>query len=305
METFKINNLKPFECVYINENSIYINYGTVICTAKNSIDNIFIPKSASNIPLKSFEENNSQQTNIINIGGAQKGCICLEIKLVKMNRIIEEKTEEWKSSLFTGSEPLFLLYLQKYVNKEYIENNIGDLASLKFSDPAAGIDDKVLVSKDTLIDPKEEGSKDTIERIQLAIKNERQQYVEKKLEWTAAFSSEYTSTKLITKENKDKKFVNPPKDFIFKASMLPLINFSPPILDVFIKFLPFSQDKKEEEKLIKYNFIIDNTKLIPIAFFDKNSKKIIDQIIDFDYIFNFPFYYEESLITNFLKKEES
>jgi hypothetical protein len=305
MQNFKVNNLKPFECVYINENSIYVNYGTVICTAKNSIDNIFIPKSASSIPLQSFEEETSQQANIINIGGAQKGCICLEIKLVNINKIIEEKAKEWKSSLFEANEELFANYLKKYVNKQYIEKSIGDLNSLKFSDPSSGLDDRILLTKESLINPKEEGAKDKIEILRRGLEEEKQKYIDRGVTWSPAYSEFYESIKKVTKQNKDKKFVRQPKEYIFNPSMLPLINFSSPISDVFIKFLPFSQNKEQEEKLIKYNFIINNTKLIPIAFFDKNSKKIIDQIIDFDYIFNFPFYYDQSLISNFLKEEES
>ena len=303
MNNFKILKLKPFECVYIDSDSIYINYGIVICTASNSLESIFVPKDKFGIELKSPEDNFKKQSNIIDIKGSTKGCICLKINLKSTNLIATEKYEEWKSALFSKSDENFKIYLQKYISKSYVDRVIGDLESLNFGDPSLGIEEKMLVPLSTLVDPKDPDAEGKILELENALKEEKQRYKDEGVAWKETYSQYYAPTKKITEENKNKKYVAQPKEYILKPSMLPMVNFSAPILDVSIEFIPFSQSKEEEEKEIKYNFILNNTKLVPIAYFNSNSPKIIEQIIDFDYVFNFPFYYNENLISDFLKKE--
>jgi hypothetical protein len=305
MNNFKILKLKPFECVYIDSDSIYINYGTVICTATNSLQNTFIPKDKFGIELKSPEDNFKKQSNIVDIKGSSKGCICLKINLKSVNLIANEKYEEWKSSLFSKSDENFKIYLQKYISKTYVDRVIGDLESLNFGDPALGIEEKMLVPLSTLVDPKDPNAEEIILQLENALKEEKQRYKDGGIGWKETYSQYYGVTKKITEDNKDKKYLAQPKEYILKPSMLPMVNFSSPILDVSIEFVPFSQNKEKEEKEIKYNFILNDTKLVPIAYFDSSSTKIIEQIIDFDYVFNFPFYYNQNLISDFLKKEEA
>jgi hypothetical protein len=305
MQNFKISNLKPFQCVYIDSDLIYINYGTVICTAKNSIDNVFIPKDEFGIELKSFEETGKKQSNIINIKGASKGCICLKINLKNASSIAEEKNEEWKSSLFSKSDENFKIYLQKYVTKSYVDAVIGDLDSLDFADPSLGLEEKILVLSSSLLSPTDPETEQKILDLEEGLKAEKEKYAERGYPWKENYSAFYTAVKKVTEENKNKKYVSQPREYLLKPSMLPMVNFSAPILNVSIEFVPFSKKIEEEEKEIKYNFVVNNIKLVPIAFFDKNSTKIIEQIIDFDYIFNFPFYYDQSLISDFVKKENS
>jgi hypothetical protein len=161
----------------------------------------------------------------------------------------------------------------------------------------------MLVPLSTLVDPKDPDAEGKILELENALKEEKQRYKDEGIAWKETYSQYYGTTKKITEENKNKKYVAQPKEYILKPSMLPMVNFTAPILDVSIEFIPFSQNKEEEEKEIKYNFILNNTKLVPIAYFNSNSPKIIEQIIDFDYVFNFPFYYNENLISDFLKKE--
>jgi hypothetical protein len=305
MNNFKILKLKPFECIYIDSDSIYINYGTVICTATNSLQNTFIPKDKFGIELKSPEDNFKKQSNIVDIKGSSKGCICLKINLKSVNLIANEKYEEWKSSLFSKSDENFKIYLQKYISKTYVDRVIGDLESLNFGDPALGIEEKMLVPLSTLVDPKDPNAEEIILQLENALKEEKQRYEDGGIGWKETYSQYYGVTKKITEDNKDKKYLAQPKEYILKPSMLPMVNFSSPILDVSIEFVPFSQNKEKEEKEIKYNFILNDTKLVPIAYFDSSSTKIIEQIIDFDYVFNFPFYYNQNLISDFLKKEEA
>lgn len=305
MNNFKILKLKPFECIYIDSDSIYINYGTVICTATNSLQNTFIPKDKFGIELKSPEDNFKKQSNIVDIKGSSKGCICLKINLKSVNLIANEKYEEWKSSLFSKSDENFKIYLQKYISKTYVDRVIGDLESLNFGDPALGIEEKMLVPLSTLVDPKDPNAEEIILQLENALKEEKQRYEDAGIGWKETYSQYYGVTKKITEDNKDKKYLAQPKEYILKPSMLPMVNFSSPILDVSIEFVPFSQNKEKEEKEIKYNFILNDTKLVPIAYFDSSSTKIIEQIIDFDYVFNFPFYYNQNLISDFLKKEEA
>ena len=48
MTRLRKKGVNPFECEYIDSGSIYVNYGTVICTAINTTGNIFIPKKYYN-----------------------------------------------------------------------------------------------------------------------------------------------------------------------------------------------------------------------------------------------------------------
>ena len=81
---------------------------------------------------------------------------------------------------------------------------------------------------------------------------------------------------------------------------MPLVNFSLPISEVLLEFHESEMGQEEEERLDKYNFIIGSSKLVPIAYLDTSQKIIIDQIIDFDYIFNFPFHFNSNLSTKFI-----
>jgi hypothetical protein len=83
---------------------------------------------------------------------------------------------------------------------------------------------------------------------------------------------------------------------------VPFIPVLPDPDNEIVEFVESTEDTKEkEEKLDKYNFIINNEKLIPIAYLDSSQKTQLEQIIDFDYVFNFPFYFDSKNLKQFKK----
>ncbi len=79
----------------------------------------------------------------------------------------------------------------------------------------------------------------------------------------------------------------------------PLINISFPIKKVSINFLAIG-DLAEMEVDDRFNFIVDNHKWVAIAYINPNSTPKVEQILDSDYIFNFPFYYKNDLKEDFI-----
>lgn len=346
--------IKPFQCQLLQVSSIVfqvlVNFGVVVSTnarleeeaapsndptTNYPLNNIFIPKNiSSELRLQRIGSEDYVKSNSVNVASS-KGCICLKIIL---NNDYDDIQSDYSKRLinelgFATSSPfpdtIFKDYLKAHVKDQFVKKYIAsDIDSVNFSNPNLGLDLKVLVPFWDAIDPDKtpdyQQVKETFEKL---IDEEKKILEAQDIEWTPEISAYYT------KVNPDDPYGNlkdagaftaQPKDYYFSTSLLPLINMSNTIKDVFIEFVNSNlATLQEEEKLDKYNFIIESTdtesgekiytKLIPIAWIDMNSDNILEQIIDFDYIFNFPYYYlklEDELknrVTNFqfIKKEEA
>lgn len=134
-------------------------------------------------------------------------------------------------------------------------------------------------------------------------------YEEKINEWRDCFYAKDNST---MEDYLDKNFaVEAREDYFtqtFGAELLdplfsPLVNISPKILDVRIKFLQTNPDLVED--LDSFNFITaDFKKNIPIAIINSNSKPVLTQILDIDYFFVFPTIWKAESAELFLEPNE-
>jgi hypothetical protein len=306
MARLREKGLKPFECQYIEPDSIYVNYGTVICPASNSIDNIFIPKNINgeyiNKLLDYIGEGPYSEPNIIDINGAEKGVLCLNIKFKDIEQYIKENADEWEQALFSKSQELCKKYLNETSTASFIKKNITSdltLDNLNLQDPDLGIQDTVLVPEFETVKPDAPGAEDQIKALKESLATEKRIYKN----WNPESSAYYTEVNPLDLFSESAiSFVGQPRTWLNSTQIMPLVNFSPPILDVTIEFHESDSSKEDEEKLDKYNFIIDSSKLVPIAYFNINEKIALEQIIDFDYIFSFPFYFNYDLSTEFIKK---
>jgi hypothetical protein len=306
MARLREKGLKPFECQYIEPNSIYVNYGTVICPASNSIDNIFIPKNINgkyiNKLLDYIGEGPYSEPNIIDTNGAEKGVLCLNIKFKDIEQYIKENTDEWEKALFSKSQELCKKYLNETSSVSFIKRRVtsdSTLDNLNLQDPDLGIQDTVLVPEFETVKPDAPGAQDFIRISKENLALEKQIYKN----WNPESSAYYTEVDPLDLFNESaNSFVAQPRTWLNSTQIMPLVNFSAPISDVTIEFHESDLSKEDEEKLDKYNFIIDSSKLVPIAYLNVNEKTALEQIIDFDYIFSFPFYFNYDLSTEFIKK---
>ena len=297
MPGFKFKNYKPFECDIIESDSIIvkkvlINFGTVFCTASNSLTNYFIPKVEGKPLIRSNEDNFLQNNTLI--VEETRGTICLEITL----NTFEDATikKEWLDafSLFSVADTRFKTYINKYVPPSIITRNItsSGLDNYKFSDPGTGLTKKVLVQ----IDP---GTAKTINGIAKE-KDDISKLPVGTASWTEANSAFY---KLVDADDSGEVPLSGPQpynarplDICFDHNLFPLINISNIISEVIINFIPTTNTREAEEKLDKYNFILDNVKYIPIAWVDAGR---IEQIVNFDYIYSFPYYFSTENLKTF------
>jgi hypothetical protein len=296
MKKLNIEPMKPFSCFIqkIENNAVtkvFVNFGLVICTASNSLKNIFVPKTKSKKRLNFFAEKRDIGFNTIDTGA--KGCICLRITLKDINLFLTESVIEWEQSLFSKNSELFKNYIKKYVTEEDIRDNIAeDLSLIDLADEKLGQQTITYVPILSLIDPNSPDAR----RIKIELAREQKLWKN----WTPDISDYYEQVPFNYPE--DTPFVFRPTDVLGSSNITPLINASCPISDVSIEFIESSaQSKEEEEKLDKYNFIINGEKLIPIAYIDSSKKDKLEQIIDFDYVFNFPFYFDEKNSKKFKK----
>lgn len=302
MSRIRRKGLKPFECEYLNENSIFVNYGTVICPAINSNENTFIPKGSNKKPLNRLLDPNSNEAfptnNIVEINGAQKGCVCLKIIFKDVNEYITENIDEWEQSLFQKKSQLGQEYLKKSATSDFLNNITSDpeLLNIILEDSSLGISEIVRVPTFETVDPKSENASSKVKQLKKSLEEERKIYTN----WNEESSSYYVNIKKDDPYGISKEYVSQPKNWIYSTNIMPLVNFSLPISDVQLEFHAFEINKEEEERLDKYNFIIDSSKLVPIAYLDTSETIVIDQIIDFDYICSFPFYFNSNLSTKFI-----
>jgi hypothetical protein len=80
----------------------------------------------------------------------------------------------------------------------------------------------------------------------------------------------------------------------------PLVNMAAPIKNVTIRFVELATDLQESENLESLNFIVSNHKLVPIAYVDLSATKKVEQLLDKDYFFCFPFLFDSALKESFL-----
>ena len=301
--------IKPFDCQVLAVSSsivfqVLVNFGTVICTANNSLNNIFIPKNKiSGLELKTIGSEDYIKSNVVNVGFS-KGCLCLRIVFEEQSFLSDTYQKEWTMGLFNKSTEDFKKYLDKYQKDIYLKQNISsDMDNINFADPNLGLSISVYVPIWESLDPVKTEDYEALVKL---LKEELGK--EKKLQgenWKEETSDYYVPV------NPDDPYGNlkdagaftaQPKDYVFNTALLPLVNISPKIKDVFLEFIQSNlATLKEEERLDKYNFIVESTdsesgekiysKLIPIAWIDIQSDTILEQIVDFDYIFNFPYYY--------------
>jgi len=341
--------IKPFQCQLLEVSAIVlqvlVNFGTVISTNPKldleappqndptiayPLNNIFIPKnSPSGLRLERIGSQNYVKANSVNVASS-KGCICL--KIVLNNDYDKENYSseilKWGQSIYGKDTEKFKNYLKENVKDQYVKKFIAsNIDSINYGDPNLGLTLKVLVPPWEAIDKENTANyEETKRRLEELVIEEKIIFNSLGKEWKPEYSAYYIEV------NPDDPygyledagaFTAQPKDYAFSTSLLPLINISNTIKEVFIEFVSSNLGTlQEEEKLDKYNFIIETTdhqsgekiytKLIPIAWIDMNSENILEQIIDFDYIFNFPYYYLKSedesknRVTNFqfIKKEE-
>jgi len=302
MNKSNIEPLKPFSCS-VQETSegevtkVFVNFGIVVCTASNSLDNVFIPKTPSKKELKFFAEEKMDGFNIIDT--TAKGCICLKIILKDINEVLKEYETEWEYSLFSKNTVAFKDYIKKYFTEDYTSEYItSNLDLLDLANPKLGMDNTTLVPFTAIIDPASENYDKAIEDIQREIAYEKLLFKN----WSPDLSSFYTEADPNNPLADRYDFVFKPRKLLNSYVMSPIVNSSCPILDVIVEFVESTEDTKEkEEKLDKYNFIINNEKLIPIAYLDSSQKIQLEQVIDFDYVFNFPFYFDSRNLKQFKK----
>jgi hypothetical protein len=301
MKKLNVEPMKPFSCfIQKIENGIvkkvFVNFGIVVCTASNSLKNIFVPKTPSKKTLNFFAEKRDIGFNTIDTGA--KGCICLSISLKGIDLTLSDAVTEWEQSVFSKNSQAFITYIQKYLTEDIIRDYITeDLQLIDLANPKLGMENGVFLPIWKKIDPSIEGYDKAVEDIKRDLAYEQSLFKN----WSPDISAYYD---IGNPENplEDVTFVFQPGKLLGSSLLTPLINASCIISDVSIKFIPSStQSKEEEEKLDKYNFIINGEKLIPIAYIDSSAKDKLEQIIDFDYIFNFPFYFDEKNSKKFKK----
>ena len=289
MPGFKLKNYKPFECDITEVDSILvkkvlINFGTVICTASNSLDNYFIPKIAGKELIRSNEDNFLENNTLIINGssGASLGCIALKIKLKDFQTSGPgSASSQWYNAFINVAIGAFKPYINKYVLPSMVKKRISSSFDLyDYSDPATGLTKKTLV-----IIPTDDAKEKEIEEInQLAVPGAPK--------WLPENSSVYILIDVDDAGNPIDLATLPynakPLDICFDQNFFPLVNVSNIIESVDIEFIQTSSSRVAEENLDKYNFIENNIKYIPIAWIDDGS---LEQIVDFDYIYSFPHYF--------------
>jgi|LakMenEpi03Aug12_release.lakeMendotaPanAssembly.Ray.scaffolds.fasta_scaffold33004_5 hypothetical protein len=257
--------------------------------------------------LQKIEEKSLAESNIIN-ANSDKGSICLKILFQDINKILEEKCKEWQQSLFTKSTTLFKNYIDKYQTNLYISGNIAkNLNTIDLSDSKLGLQQKELFPKYFLYT--KPGDAD-FENIKKDWKKDLDQEISRVNGsagndiWKPELSEFYS---LLNPNDLQGTgiYPNSPLDYLMDVNLTPFLNSSCPIFDVGIEFIPFTEETIElEERLDKYNFIQTEDdqkfKLIPIAYIDTSRNEIIEQIIDFDYVFSFPFYFNQESIVDFI-----
>jgi hypothetical protein len=287
MPGFKLKNYKPFECDIVEVDSVLvkkvlINFGTVICTASNSLDNYFIPKIAGKELIRSNEDNFLENNTLIIGSGASLGCIALKIKLKDFQASGPGSASlQWYNAFVNVAVGAFKPYINKYVLPSMVEKRISSsFDSYNYSDPATGLTKKALriipgqVAKDTEI----------AEQKELAVPGAPT--------WLPENSSVYILIDVDDAGNPIDLSTLPynakPLDICFDQNFFPLVNVSNIIESVDIEFIETSSSRVAEENLDKYNFIENNIKYIPIAWIDAGA---LEQIVDFDYIYSFPHYF--------------
>lgn len=305
MTRLRKKGVNPFECEYIDSGSIYVNYGTVICTAINTTGNVFIPKDKNGdflkITLDDEEKGPISSSNIVSINGSQKGCVCLNITFQDLTDITKNNIEEWEKSLFAMDANACREYLLKNSTIQklhYIEPSSGDISKIDISDPELGLGNSKLVPITSLDGLDEE----TVKLWEEGLAFEKKLYTN----WIPEGSAYYT---VIDPNNPSGiKYLSQPRFWLNNTDLFPLMNLSAPILDVKIEFHPSDLEIEEEEFLDKYNFIETENdikrKLVPIAYLNATGINTIEQLIDFDYIFNFPYYFNTNNYTDFLTQSE-
>jgi hypothetical protein len=89
---------------------------------------------------------------------------------------------------------------------------------------------------------------------------------------------------------------------MLRSSFLPLSNLSPPIKSVAIQYEESSFPLSGIEVLDSYNFIQDDIKRVPIAYVNSSQEPMIEQLLDIDYVFNFPYFFRSELSESFLEE---
>lgn len=302
MARIREKGLKPFECEYIDKDSILVNYGTVICPASNSNQNIFIPKGSNGKYLNKILDDDYvgplPLNNIVDINGAEKGYICLNIIFKDVEDYIKENADEWEKALFQKNSQLCQKYLSETATKDFLNRITSDetLVNIDLADESLGISNLALLPIFETIDPASEGAEEAIEKIKENLVIEKASFEN----WNPESSAYYKAVDPDDPYDIGSDRVSKPREWIHSTYIMPLVNFSLPISEVLLEFHESETDQEQEERLDKYNFIIGSSKLVPIAYLDTSQKIIIDQIIDFDYIFNFPFHFNSNLSTKFI-----
>jgi hypothetical protein len=302
MARIREKGLKPFECEYIDDDSILVNYGTVICPASNSNQNIFVPKGSNGKYLNKILDDNYigplPLNNIVDINGALKGSVCLNIIFKDVEDYIKENADEWEKALFQKNSQLCHEYLNQTATKDFLNRitSDGTLANIDLANESLGISDLALLPIFETIDPASEGAEEAIQKNKEALVQEKADFEN----WNPESSAYYKAVNPDDPYDISSDRVSKPREWIYSTYIMPLVNFSLPISEVLLEFHESEMGQEEEERLDKYNFIIGSSKLVPIAYLDTSQKIIIDQIIDFDYIFNFPFHFNSNLSTKFI-----
>ena len=285
MAGFKFKNYKPFECDITEYDSIIvkkvlINFGTVICTASNSLTNYFIPKIEGKEMIRSNKDNFLENNTLI--VEETRGTISLKITLKNFDH--QSTKGQWNKAFFNPTIAGFKNYIPKHVLPSMIEKRITtNFSAYDYSGLETGLTKKALVLL-------ESATPADIAKEKEDLKKKNPNAI-----WTEANSAFY---KLVDADENGIPLKGPPAynarplDICFDHNLFPLVNISNIISEVAINFISTTNTRIVEEKLDKYNFIQkegDNyVKYIPIAWIDAGT---VEQIVNFDYIYSFPHYF--------------
>jgi hypothetical protein len=98
-------------------------------------------------------------------------------------------------------------------------------------------------------------------------------------------------------------YISYSQPFFLKSEFFsPLVTLSPRITSVKISFIECNISDAED--LDQFNFIQNDKKIVPICLINNDAEEKVVQILDSDYCFSFPFFFNESMKENFLTENE-
>jgi hypothetical protein len=99
----KQKTLDPFQCLLTNGGeSVIVNFGTVICTASDTVISTFVP-TLEGLPLKRFREEGFSERNSLAITSSNS-IVCLKVILENIENLVESVNLNWEDITLAGTE---------------------------------------------------------------------------------------------------------------------------------------------------------------------------------------------------------